>query len=120
MLKIQEEHKMTEFELLIDFYKDGKRQGPGSTSETLKALNFIDFDKDKLEQAEPLKIADIGCGSGAQTMVLAQNTDAEITAVDLFPEILTKLNIAFSLANEYLSKKPNIENVPISEDAKEA
>jgi len=39
---------------------------------------------------------------------------------DCLKEILTKLNIAFSLANEYLSKKPNIENVPISEDAKEA
>jgi cyclopropane fatty-acyl-phospholipid synthase-like methyltransferase len=79
---------MTELELLIDFHKDAKRQGPGSASDTLKALNLIDISKNK-----NLKIADIGCGSGAQTVTLAQNIDGQITAVDLFPELLRKVDI---------------------------
>ncbi len=79
---------MTEIELLVDFYKNTERQGPGSTSDTLKALDFIDLNKD-----QKLKIADIGCGSGGQTITLAQNLAGQITAVDLFPEFLEELNV---------------------------
>ena len=78
---------MTELELLVDFHKDAERQGPGSSFETMKALNLIGVDKNY-----KLKIADIGCGSGAHTIVLAQNTNGQITAVDLFPEFLGKLD----------------------------
>ena len=78
---------MTEIELLVDFHQDAARQGPGSISETKKALNLMDVRKH-----DHLNIADIGCGSGAQTITLAQNTDAQITAVDLFPEFLEKLD----------------------------
>jgi cyclopropane fatty-acyl-phospholipid synthase-like methyltransferase len=35
----------------------------------------------------------IGCGSGAQTMILAKNIHGQIIAVDLFPEFLNELNI---------------------------
>ena len=79
---------MTELELLVDFHKDAERQGPGSSLETTKALNFININK-----GHKLKIADIGCGSGAQTITLAQNIEGHITAVDLFPEFLDKLNV---------------------------
>jgi len=78
---------MTEMELLVDFHKNAERQGPGSNADTFKALNLLDLDKNR-----ELKVADIGCGTGAQTMVLAQNLNAKITAVDLFPEFLEKLN----------------------------
>ena len=78
---------MTEMELLIDFHVNAKRQGPGSDEDTLKALSFID-----INHAESLKIADIGCGSGAQTLTLAQNINGSIDAVDLFPAFLVKLN----------------------------
>ncbi len=77
---------MTELELLIDFHKDADRQGPGSTADTLKALSFIDLPSEK-----PLKVADIGCGTGAQTITLAQQIAGHITAVDLFPEFLDQL-----------------------------
>ncbi|MCK5367871.1 MAG: class I SAM-dependent methyltransferase, partial [Cyclobacteriaceae bacterium] len=77
---------MTELELLVDFHKDAERQGPGSSFETKKALNFIN-------KNHKLKIADIGCGSGGQTITLAQNIEGQITAVDLFPEFLDKLNL---------------------------
>ncbi|MCP5062673.1 MAG: class I SAM-dependent methyltransferase [Ignavibacteriae bacterium] len=79
---------MTDLELLVDFYKDTERQGPGSSNETKKALELIEISKE-----DNLKIADIGCGSGTQTITLAENTKGEITAVDLFPEFLDKLKL---------------------------
>ena len=79
---------MTEIELLVDFHKDAERQGPGSSFETIKALNFIDINKN-----HKFKIADIGCGSGAQTITLAKNIKGQIIAVDLFPEFLDKLKL---------------------------
>lgn len=77
---------MSEFDLLVDLHKSVLRQGPGSDAITKRALELIDQDlgKDK-------RIADIGCGTGAQTMILAQMTEAQITAVDLFDEFLHKL-----------------------------
>ena len=78
---------MTELEYIIDLHKSSNRQGPGSEEETLRALSLIN-----LSQNRPLKVADIGCGSGAQTITLARNANAHITAVDLFPEFLDKLN----------------------------
>jgi ubiquinone/menaquinone biosynthesis C-methylase UbiE len=77
---------MTELELLVDLHKDNLRQGPGSKEETLKALSFLNLNTD-----EEIKIADIGCGTGAQTIVLAQHTNSQILAVDLFPAFLNKL-----------------------------
>jgi len=79
---------MTETELLIDHYKNQERLGPGSDAETEKALQLIKFSKTK-----SLKILDIGCGTGSQTLTLARNLNGHITAVDLFPEFLEKLNI---------------------------
>lgn len=74
-------------EWLVDFHLDSDRQGPGSEASTLRALSLIPIDN-----APPLQIADIGCGSGASTILLAQHTNAHITAVDLFPAFLDKLN----------------------------
>ncbi len=77
---------MTELELIIDLHKNSERQGPGSEKETLKALECMNLSNNR-----NLKIADIGCGSGGQTITLAQNLNGEITAVDLFPEFLAEL-----------------------------
>ncbi|MEN8251750.1 MAG: class I SAM-dependent methyltransferase [Bacteroidota bacterium] len=105
---------MTELELLIELHKDAERQGPGSSFETLKALNLIGIDKN-----EPLKIADIGCGSGAQTILLAQNTNGQIIAVDLFPEFLKKLmgkaeNLG--LGNKITTLKESMDNLPFDNE----
>jgi ubiquinone/menaquinone biosynthesis C-methylase UbiE len=72
---------------MIDFYVNIPRQGPGSTSETMRALR-----KTGLTARKALNVADIGCGTGAQTFTLAENLDAKITAVDIFPEFLRILN----------------------------
>jgi len=77
-----------ELEILVDFHKDGQRQGPGSDKITEQALKLTEIDLNR-----SLKVADIGCGSGAQTMILAKMIIGEITAIDLFPEFLEKLDI---------------------------
>ena len=78
---------MIELKLIIDLHKNSERQGPGSEKDTLKALGFLNLPTD-----QKLKVADLGCGSGGQTITLAQNLKAQITAVDLFPEFLDELN----------------------------
>ena len=61
-----------ELNLICDFFSNMERQGPGSPEVTLKALSFIDNLTDKS------LIADIGCGTGGQTMVLAEHTPAHV------------------------------------------
>lgn len=78
---------MTELDYLFDLHLKGQRQGPGSPESTRKALSFIDLD-----QKENLRIADIGCGTGAQTFTLAEETAAAITAVDFSETFLAELN----------------------------
>lgn len=77
---------MDDFRLLIDLHKHALRQGPGGDAETKLALELCMLDK-----TEPLKIADIGCGTGASTLILARQFDATITAVDLLEEFLDLL-----------------------------
>ena len=72
-------------ELIIEYHKDNERQGPGSEEATLKALSYIP------DLNEETKILDIGCGSGGQTITLAKNTKAHITAVDMMPQFLETL-----------------------------
>lgn len=77
-----------EFDLnsICDYYSNTERQGPGSPEVTLKALSFIEgLTKDS-------QIADIGCGTGGQTMVLAKNAPGKFTGVDFLPEFINQFN----------------------------
>lgn len=77
---------MDDFQLLLDLHKGAKRQGPGGDVETQKALDLACIDRNV-----PLKIADIGCGTGASTLILAQLLNSEITAVDFLKDFLDVL-----------------------------
>ena len=77
---------MEDYQLLIDLHKNANRQGPGGDAESEKALSLAMIDR-----AEPLKIADIGCGTGASTLLLARLMDAQITAVDFLQDFLEVL-----------------------------
>ena len=81
---------MDELELLIDLHIGGERQGPGSDANTLRAIESAGL-KTPRPDGHPLRIADIGCGTGASTLVIARELHAEITAVDFIPEFLQKL-----------------------------
>lgn len=77
---------MNALQLIVDLNKGVTRQGPGGEAETRMSIALSG-----LSSARNLKIADIGCGTGTSTLVLAQQLDAHITAVDLVPEFLAKL-----------------------------
>jgi len=75
-----------DFGIICDYFSGIERQGPGSPEATIKALSFID------NLTNESKIADIGCGTGGQTMVLAQNAPGRITGIDLFPKFIDLFN----------------------------
>lgn len=105
---------MTELELIIDLHKNSKRQGPGGEKYTLKALDFLNFPKHK-----KLKVADIGCGSGGQTLTLAQNLNAHISAVDLFPEFLGELSEKsekLGLTEKITTLEKSMDDLPFKDD----
>ena len=73
--------------LICEYFSGVERQGPGSPEVTIKALSFIDHLTDES------RIADIGCGTGGQTMVLAQHVPGYITGIDLFPAFIDQFNL---------------------------
>jgi len=75
-----------DFSLICEYFSNAERQGPGSPEVTLKALDFVDNLTDRS------LIADIGCGTGGQTMVLAQHAPGRITGLDLFPGFINQFN----------------------------
>ncbi len=75
-----------DFNLICEFFSSMERQGPGSPSVTLKALSFVD------NLTKQSRIADIGCGTGGQTMTLAKHVQGKITALDLFPDFINIFN----------------------------
>ena len=77
---------MDEKTLMMRLHLNNMRQGPGSDDATNLALNMAGIDRSKF-----YRVADIGCGTRAQTIALAASLKGEIVAVDLFEEFLAKL-----------------------------
>ncbi|HBG41767.1 MAG TPA: SAM-dependent methyltransferase [Porphyromonadaceae bacterium] len=75
-----------DFNFICEFFLNTERQGPGSPEATLKALSLID------NLTDQSLIADIGCGTGGQTIVLAQHAPGQITGFDLFPAFIDRFN----------------------------
>lgn len=75
-----------DFSLICEYYASIERQGPGSPEATRKALSFVN------NLNEKSLIADLGCGTGGQTMELARNTPGSITGIDLFPDFIELFN----------------------------
>jgi ubiquinone/menaquinone biosynthesis C-methylase UbiE len=102
-----------DFNLIAEYFSNLERQGPGSKEVTIKALSFISgLTKDS-------RIADIGCGSGGQTMVLAQNTSGQITGIDLFPLFIDKLNRSsehLNLHNRVKGIVGSMDNLPFQSE----
>jgi len=110
-----EKQTIHEFDLSIiyDFFSNTKRQGPGSPEETLKALSFIDG------LTPESKIADIGCGTGGQTMVLGQNTPCRIIGIDSWAGFIDQFNLDArhnNLQDRVKGIVGNMENLPFQEE----
>lgn len=104
------QHSIHEFDfnLICEYFSSVERQGPGSPEVTLKALSFI-------KELNPQRIADLGCGTGGQTLTLAQNTSGHITGLDLFPEFINIFNRnmdKFGLSKRVKGIVGSMDNLP--------
>lgn len=105
---------MDDYKLLIDLHKQGHRQGPGGDAETEQALNLAMVDR-----TAPLKIADIGCGTGASSILLAQLLNARITAVDFLPDFLNVLEEraeSMGVADRISTLACSMDNLPFASE----
>jgi SAM-dependent methyltransferase len=71
--------------LLFELFENTQRQGPGSIETTRRALRSL---PDSLGVE---RVLDLGCGTGGSTIVLAEDTGAHVTAVDIHPPFLETL-----------------------------
>lgn len=102
-----------DFNLICEYFSSIDRQGPGSPEVTVKALGFIDG------LTAESKIADLGCGTGGQTMVLAQHAPGCITGIDLFPTFVDLFNANAAkhmLQNRVKGVVGSMENLPFQEE----
>ncbi|ULQ61006.1 class I SAM-dependent methyltransferase [Brucepastera parasyntrophica] len=102
-----------DFTLINEYFAGMERQGPGCPEETIRALSFIS------NLSKESKIADLGCGSGSQTMVLAQNTEGTIAALDLYPGSIDRLNAAagkLGLHNRVKGIVGSMDSLPFRND----
>jgi SAM-dependent methyltransferase len=111
--EIQSIHEF-DVHIIVEFFSTIERQGPGSPEVTRKALSFVDH------LSSDSKIADIGCGTGGQTMVLAQNAPGNITGVDLFPTFIDLFNHNAKQLDLHRRVKGivgSMDNLPFQEEA---
>lgn len=76
---------MTPQELFMELHEGLPRQAPGRDEDTLRALRML-----APWRPNP-RVLDLGCGPGAQTLVLARETGGQVTAVDLHQPFLDEL-----------------------------
>jgi ubiquinone/menaquinone biosynthesis C-methylase UbiE len=102
-----------DFNLICEYFSSVERQGPGSPEVTIKALSFIN------NITNESHIADIGCGTGGQTMVLAQNTPGYITGIDLFPTFIDIFNsnaVKLNLQNRIKGVVGSMDNLSFQDE----
>ena len=73
--------------LFFELFSGLPRQGPGTAASTRRALGLVP------DVGPGTRVLDIGCGTGAQTVVLAQSTRARIVAVDNHPPFIEALSL---------------------------
>ena len=95
-----------QLDFIISLHTKLHRQGPGSDEETLKAIQITG-----LNASTALNILDLGCGTGAQTKVLKNNLNGNITALDLFQPFLNILEENINSQNVF-TFQGSMEDLP--------
>jgi ubiquinone/menaquinone biosynthesis C-methylase UbiE len=72
-------------EVFYEVFSNLPRQGPGDVCVSLEALKCIPFSNSEI------RMADIGCGTGFQTLYLAQHIKGSILAIDNYQLYLDEL-----------------------------
>ena len=96
-----------EREIFWALHNDLPREGPGDDESTLRAFSMM------RELPAAPKILDIGCGGGLQTMALARQTNAHITAVDTHQPFLDDL--ARKVARAGFAERIQLRNMSMFE-----
>ncbi|MBO4831761.1 MAG: class I SAM-dependent methyltransferase [Oscillospiraceae bacterium] len=73
-------------DLLLETHIGLERQGPGSPEAVDRALGFLG-PLDRFRET-----ADLGCGTGGQTLLLAERLPGRITGLDMFPAFAEELS----------------------------
>lgn len=103
---------MDELELLVNLHLPQRRQGPGGPAQTTRAIELAG-----IASRPNLKVADIGCGTGASTLQLARQLDTQVTAVDFLPAFIEELKVraaAENLAGKINSLCCSMDDLPFA------
>lgn len=103
-----------DLELLIDLHKNNERQGPGGRSETELAIYLAGLDLNTAYD-----IADIGCGTGVSSLILAEMLNAKVTSVDFLQEFLNELDCIAAeaeLSEKITSCCASMDDLPFKQD----
>lgn len=103
-----------DFNMICEYFAGLERQGPGSPDTTRKAAGFIEGLNDNS------RIADLGCGTGTQTITLARTIPGHITGLDLFPEFIDIMerNVASAgLQDRIQSVVGSMDDLPFDENS---
>ncbi|MBN2213342.1 MAG: class I SAM-dependent methyltransferase [Bacteroidales bacterium] len=87
-------------ELFYEIFTELPRQGPGDHDSTIKALRAIP------ELPAAVRVLDVGCGTGNQTIDLAGEINGKIVAIDNYQPFLDRLE--YNAAKHGLSDKIEI------------
>jgi SAM-dependent methyltransferase len=104
---------MTEFKLLLDLHLRNDRQGPGGDESTRQALAMTG-----LRPSPDLAVADLGCGTGAASLILARDLEARVTAVDAAEPFIARLReraAVAGLADRIDARQGLMEEPPFAE-----
>lgn len=103
-----------DFEMVCDYFTGLDRQGPGSADTTRKAASFIEGLNNNS------RIVDLGCGTGTQTITLAQALPGHITGVDIFSPFIDIMNdkvAAASLQDRITGEVGSMDELPFDEES---
>ncbi|MFM7118964.1 MAG: class I SAM-dependent methyltransferase [Gammaproteobacteria bacterium] len=106
---------MSDRSLLIDLFLAGDRQGPGSDAQTERAIELTG-----VRGQGDLRVADLGCGTGAATLVLARVLDVPVVAVDVLGAFLRRLGqraAQAGLAHRITAHQASMDALPFAPES---
>ena len=104
--------RLTMLDLLVETHIGLERQGPGSPEATTRALSFVE------NPGAIRRTADLGCGTGGQTMMLAQHLGGTLVGLDQFPTFIDRFNANAEkqqLQNRVTGLVGSMEDLPFAE-----
>jgi len=99
---------------ILAFFAQLPRQSPGSAEQTAAALSLLP------ELSPGARVADLACGTGAATLVLAERLSAQILALDQAPEFLERLEAeaaARGLSDRVETVVGDMANPPVADSS---